>query len=171
MSYNKRSRSFGTIQVTILIAIAVIALSAVGSFFYVQSFKGEIKQLTEDKGKLTTEVENQKVTIGGLETEKEKLKGEIKDFKLLQKVDELNKEDKQKAKAAEKIIDDSIAAINKKYDALPKTDVNAQAKMREQARERMRGAWLVYCIDHASNARCKDPAVVGSAAAASAASK
>lgn len=57
--------------------------------------------------------------------------------------------------AANQYVETKLAAINKKYEALPQDSANAQRKATEISLERAKGLWLTYCLQEPQNAACK----------------
>jgi predicted phage tail protein len=57
--------------------------------------------------------------------------------------------------AANQYVESKLAAINKKYDALPQDAANEQRKATEISLERAKGLWLTYCLQEPTNAACK----------------
>jgi len=55
----------------------------------------------------------------------------------------------------QKAIDEKVASVKIRYEALPKTDANKIAMEREISAERIRGAWLLYCKQNPKHERCK----------------
>ncbi len=152
---------------TVLIKIAIAAclsLIPIGySYWNIQSNKGVIQELrntiaSKDKkiSDMDFELESKNNEIRSKNTEINILQNKISDFELSKKTNEAIDVSKQRLIETQKIIDDKVSIINKKYEGLQKTDANEQARKREITRERVKGLWLSYCIAYPDNERCKE---------------
>lgn len=57
-----------------------------------------------------------------------------------------------------------VKEIEQKYEQLPKTPANEQAKADEISADRLTRLWEVYCLANPTDARCVRPALAASAA-------
>lgn len=140
----------------IIIVLAALGIPAGYSWYLVQGYKGEIKQLKQSVSNKDESIKEKDITISSHENEIKELKGKLGDLEQVNKTLGEIQKSREAAQATEKIIDANVATINQKYQTLPKSDANEQARKREISRERVKGLWLSYCIAHPENLRCKD---------------
>lgn len=160
----------GAAKVLLYLALAAIPI---GWGYYVANGKdGQITELKEQVSKQTGQIEGLKLDVKARDGDIATLKNQLQDQKIVKETEDKLRETQGKLTEAEKLIDQKVADINKKYDALPKNDVNAQARKRELSSERVKGLWLSYCLAYPKNVRCVQAAPAAAAsAAAQAASK
>ena len=142
--------------IKIVIALTALCVPAGISWYVVQGYKGEIKQLKETVSGKDKAIEKKDLKIHNQEVEIKDLDGKLKDFAVIKETLEKIQKTKEATQLTEKLIDENIVSINSKYQTLPKTDANEQARKREITRERVKGMWLSYCIAYPQNLRCKD---------------
>lgn len=147
-----------------IIIYLILAAVPIGyAFWHVQGYKGEIKTKTEDidlKDKkikeMDAEIDGIRQLVAGRDSEIKLLQEQLKDIKLAQETAEKIQASQTKMTEAEKLIDESVQGINRKYASIEKSDASERARKRDISRERVKGLWLSYCIAYPDNQRCKD---------------
>lgn len=134
------------------LVMVLVALALTGGYIFFDAFSDRGKEISR-LNTAVTEKDREIVNLG----DKLKKAEDLNNGK--EKIADNKKEVQEKVDAgvsdAKKYVDKRMKEIDTKYEKLPKTDENKEARRIEISLDRVRGLWLIYCIQVPQDLQCK----------------